>query len=90
MLSISEDAILKAERLSKYFIAMAKKIKANSMDMLEMRNAVKEGRNKSKKDLFFDMYRANPDLNRSESADLLSVSRQQIYNFIREFDQSVK
>ncbi|MFZ9047086.1 MAG: hypothetical protein ACO2ZZ_14625, partial [Cyclobacteriaceae bacterium] len=33
MLLISKDSMLKAEKLSKYFIAMAKKIKVNSIEM---------------------------------------------------------
>ena len=87
MLSVSDDAILKAERLSKYFIAMAKKIKENTIEVTEMKTAMQNGKNKSKKEVFLEMYRANPEINRTEAGELLGISRRQIQRYIDEFNQ---
>jgi len=83
-LLISKESMLKAERLSKYFVAMAKKIKVNTMEVKEMKTAMIANKSLSARDKFKELYTLNPDLNKKEAAELLNVSRQQIYNFIKE------
>lgn len=89
MLVISKESMLKAERLSKYFIAMAKKIKVNSIEVNDLKQVVYTHKGKTPKEKFFEMYRSNPDLNRKEAGELLSLSRTQIYRYIDEFKEKV-
>jgi hypothetical protein len=78
---ISKDSILKAEKLSKYFIAMAKKIKINSVEVSNIKKTAKDGKsNFEKLKLIFE---ENPEFNRSKTAELLGVSRQQINNLLK-------
>ena len=44
---------------------------------------------KSTKEKFFEMYKSNPDLNKKEAGELLSVSRQTIYDWIKEIKEKV-
>lgn len=85
-LEVSKDSILKAEKLSKYFVAMAKKIKVNSIEHSEMKSIVSVNKMKSTKEQFEEMYKKNPDLKKSEAGDILGVSRRQIYHYIKEIE----
>ncbi len=89
MLLISKESILKAEKLSKYFIAMAKKIKVNTIEIGELKEVLIANKNKSVRDKFFEMYQKNPELNKKEAGELLSVSRTQIYRWMTEIDKKV-
>lgn len=84
---ISKDSILKAEKLSKYFIAMAKKIKLNTVEVHDMKKAINNNQNKTTKEKFKAMYDANNNLNKQQAADLLGVSRQTIYNMIKDLEK---
>lgn len=80
-LLISKDSILKAELLSKYFIATAKKVKVNSIEVNNIKATAKKGNNNLEKlKLIYD---ENPDFNRSQIADLLGISRQQVINLVK-------
>ena len=89
MLSITKESMFKAEKLSKYFIAMAKKIKVNSIEIGELKEVITANKTKSTKEKFFEMYKSNPDLNKKEAGELLSVSRQTIYDWIKEIKEKV-
>jgi hypothetical protein len=86
-LLISKESMLKAERLSKYFVAMAKKIKVNTMEVKEMKTAMIANKSMNTKDKFKELYTLNPELNRSEVAELLNVSRKQIQRYIAELSK---
>jgi predicted HTH transcriptional regulator len=86
-LLISKASMLKAERLSKYFVAMAKKIKVNTMEVKEMKTAMIANKSMNTKDKFKELYTLNPELNRSEVAELLNVSRKQIQRYIAELSK---
>ena len=88
MLLITKESMLKAEKLSKYFIAMAKKIKVNSIEVNELKSVITTNKTKTPKEKFFEMYRTNPELNKVEASELLSVSRTQIYRWVNEMKQS--
>jgi hypothetical protein len=64
---ISTDSILKAEKLSKYFIAMAKKVKVDSIEVSEIRKVLKTNDGKTNKDKFSALYKSNKDLNKKET-----------------------
>lgn len=84
-LVISKEAILSAEKLSKYFIAMAKKIKINSIITNEIKTIINTNKNKTTKEQFTELYKKNPDLNKKEISESLGVSVQMIYKYIKDF-----
>lgn len=86
-LLISKESILKAERLSNYFVATAKKVKINSAEVSKIKNTVKGGNNTF--DKLKLIYKENPDFNRSQTADILGVSRQQIINLVKKIEKQV-
>jgi hypothetical protein len=85
--TISKESMLKAEKLSKYFIQMAKKVKVNTMEHSELKTITKANTGKSSQEIFNEMYQANQNLNRTAVAELLGVSRRQIIRYIKEMSQ---
>jgi hypothetical protein len=81
---VNKDAILKAERLSKYFIQMAKKVKVNSIEHKEIKDVIYNSKNKTNKEKFLEMYTSNPDLDKKKIAEILGVSLQMIYKYMKE------
>lgn len=83
-LTISKQSVLSAEKLSKYFIAMAKKIKVNSIETSEIKTIISQNKNKSKKEQFIELYKSNPELDKKEVSESLGVSVQMIYKYLKE------
>jgi hypothetical protein len=86
VLKITKQSILKAEKLSKYFIAMAKKIKINSTEKQEIAKVLDINATKTLKEKFTILYKENPDLNRTEISELLGVTRNTIQRYIKEIE----
>lgn len=86
---VNKDAILKAEKLSKYFIQMAKKVKVNSIEHKEIKDVIYNAKNKTNKQKFEDMYMSNPELDKKRVAEMLGLSRTQIYRYIAEIEKKV-
>jgi predicted transcriptional regulator len=63
---------------------MAKKVKMQSSETFELKKVMSVNKLKSKKDQVQEMYKANPEFNRSQMADILGISRQTINNYIKE------
>jgi hypothetical protein len=87
---VDADAVRRAERLSDYFIRMAKKVKADSSEYQEMKKATFDRSAKTEFEQFRLMYEKDPDLNRSHAADILNKSRQTIKNWIKELNNEAK
>lgn len=84
-LLISKESVLKAEKLSNYFIATAKKVKINSVEANEIKNVSKNGKNTIEKLKL--IYSENPNFNRSKTAEILGISRRQIINLLKKIDE---
>ena len=82
---ITKESILKAEKLSDYFVSVAKKIKVNSANTQQMKTVINKSKEGNLSTKIESLYKANPDFNRSEAAELLGCSRQTIYNHIKKF-----
>ena len=82
---ITKEDILNAEKLSEYFIAMAKKVKVNSMDSAEITKVLNTQKG-DKKNAFATIYKKNPDVKLSQVAESLGVNRQTIYRYKKEID----
>jgi hypothetical protein len=87
---ISKDSILKAEKLSKYFIAMAKKIKIDSVEVQEIKQILKDQKGKTSKEKFEQLYLANKNLNKKEVSEQLGVSLQMIYKYIKQIENGTE
>ncbi len=85
--TISKESILKAEKLSKYFISMAKKIKIDSIEVAEMKGVISNNKTKTTKEKFEMLYLQNPNINKKEVSEQLGVSLQMIYKYIKEIKQ---
>jgi predicted DNA binding protein len=80
---VTKDSLLKAEKLSNYFIAMSKKIKVNSLESTELSELVRSLKSEPIEKKIQAIQDAIPDFNRSELAELLNVSRTTIYKHLR-------
>lgn len=83
---ISKESILKAEKLSKYFIAMAKKIKIDSVEVQEIKSIIKEQKGKTTKEKFEQLYIANKNLNKKEASEQLGISLRMVYKYIKDLE----
>jgi hypothetical protein len=70
---ITKDEILKAEKLSNYFIAMAKKVKVDSMESLDMKNISKDKKS-DKFEAYKEIIKQNPNSSNQMIAETLSVN----------------
>jgi hypothetical protein len=86
-LCITKSSILKAEKLSKYFISMAKKIKIDSVQKNELKSVLNDNKNKNKFEQFKALYLKNENIKKSEVAELLGVSIQMVYKYIKEMQK---
>lgn len=84
---ITKESILKAEQLSKYFIAMAKKIKIDTVEKSDMKTILDLNKTKTIKEQFMMLYNQNKDLNRKEVSEMLGVTRNTIQRYIKEIDK---
>lgn len=86
LLLVSKESVLKAEKLSNYFIAMAKKIKADSNEVTKIKSSVLSNKGKNEKEQLFEIWKADKDFNKTQTAEILSVSRMTIIRWIKEFE----
>lgn len=85
---ISKESILKAEKLSNYFIAMAKKIKLNSYETKDIKKALFKNEDKTNYQKVLSVYKNNKDFNRSKLGELLGVSRRTIQRYVTEIENN--
>ena len=82
---ISRQSILNAEKVSQYFIDMAKIVKNESREKMELKRVSSNG--SSAFDKFKMMYQADPELNRSTVSEMLEVSRKTLYQWIKKIEK---
>lgn len=81
-LEISKESTDKAVRLSKYFIATAKKLKIDSKESLDLKVKANAGANNY--DVISKMFAADNDFNRSKAAEILGISRMQVSRIVNQ------
>ena len=86
ILEVSKDSILKAEKLSKYFISVAKKVKYESNEFNELKTTSKKA--ESTFDKIKLIYQNDKDFNKSKVAELLGVSRITIIRTIKKIEEN--
>lgn len=83
---IEIKSVLGAEKLSKYFIEMARKIKVNSMETSKIKKTIRQNDKSNDYDLFLAIYEKDKNVNRSKLANILNVSRRTIQNYIKHYE----
>ena len=78
---VSKDSILKAEKLSNYFIMNAKKIKIEAAELKDIKTAMKGA--ETTYDKLLAIYKSDSNFNRTKVAEQLGISRQQVINLIK-------
>ena len=79
-LVIQKDNMLRAEKLSEYFVSMAKLVKSDSKEKHELRKATMLANTPHEK--FKIMFEADPEINRSTVSELLEVSRRTVQRWV--------
>lgn len=87
--TISIKSILAAEKLSDYFISMAKKIKISSSEIHDIKRVLSATSSLSLFDKFKALHKSNPNLNKKEAAEHLGVSRTMIYKYLDNLAEKV-
>jgi hypothetical protein len=80
---VQKDAIIGAEKLSKYFINMSKKIKFGSIESKNLRDVLKELDSKPINEKIKLLFEIIPNANKTEVAELLNCSRKTIYKHLK-------
>lgn len=83
---IQPESMQRAEKLSDYFINMAKLVKQESTNKNELRKVSKD--KLTNFDKVKAIYEADPDFNRTKVAEMLEISRQSIYQFINKIKEN--
>lgn len=78
------DNILRAEKLSDYFVMTAKKIKIESTETHELKTTMKQA--ESNFDKLKIIYSKDNEFNRTKVAELLGVSRRTIFRWVKELE----
>ena len=81
---VSKDSILKAEKLSNYFIMNAKKIKIEAAELKDIKSAMKGA--ETTYDKLLAIYKSDSNFNRTKVAEQLGISRQQVINLIKKIE----
>lgn len=86
-LEVSKESMIKAIKLSEYFIENAKKVKSDSIKVNEIKSVLGQNRNKTNQEKFEALYKANPSVCKKEAAEQLGVSIQMIYRYIKALEK---
>jgi len=87
-LLLSKDSMVKAEKLSNYFVSNAKKVKLDNSETADLKTII--GNEKNSFDKIKKLYQADKDFNRTKAADLIGISRRQVINIIKKLKEADK
>jgi hypothetical protein len=82
---IDSDSVIKAERLSDYFVTNAKKVKIDSAETTDIKKII--GSEKTNLEKVKAIYEADKDFNRTKVAELIGISRRQIINIVKQLEE---
>ena len=78
---INKETILKADLLAQYFINQFKKIKIDSAETSKIKSNISTATDNES--FIKKCYEENPDFNRTKIAELLGISRQMVYRYLK-------
>lgn len=82
---ISKESMLKAEKLSDYFVMNAKKIKIEATEIKDIKTAMKGA--ETTFDKLVAIYNMDSNFNRTKVAEQLGISRRQIINLLKKIEE---
>jgi L-lactate utilization protein LutC len=85
---ITVESILKAEKISDYFVSNARKIKLESSETNTIKQAIKKAETSTEK--IKAIYSQDPNFNRTKVAELLGLTRQQVIRLVKKLDENEK
>jgi hypothetical protein len=88
--TIRKESLLRAERLSEYFINMSKLVKMDVKEKNDMRVISRSTGSLDPFDQFKAMYKINPDINRTMASEILEVSRKTIQRWVTKLENNGK
>ena len=80
---IGKETVVRAEKLVNYFIAMSKKIKISMIESSELKDLINSMKGTPIGEIVKNIFTSIPEANKSEVAELLNISRQSIYNYLK-------
>lgn len=80
---VDANIVKKAEKLSDYFIIMSQKIKINTLQNNEIKELIDSLKGNRIDVIVKKVFEAIPDANKKEVAEILNISRQTIYNYLK-------
>src|SRR5690625_4805370 len=89
MEEIQNKTMEEAKKLSDYFVATSKKIKFENKQVDDIKKSINR-KSLSIHDKIKDADMANPNFNRSQLAEILDVSRQTVYNYVKKIKEGIK
>jgi hypothetical protein len=84
---VDKETMLKAERLSDYFISMSKKVKVDSLEYNQMKEVAQVKGVTNPKESCRKLWESNPEINRTQVAELLQLPRRTVLRYITDFEQ---
>lgn len=80
---IEKETILKAEKLSNYFISMSKKIKISMIESMGLKELIQSMKGQAISEIVSVIFQEIPDANKGEVAEMLNISKRSVYNYIK-------
>jgi len=84
--TIKKESLLRAERLSQYFINMSKLVKMDVKEKNEMRMISKSTGSMDPFEQFKAMYKMNPQISKTTASEILEVSRKTIHRWVTKLE----
>ncbi len=84
--TIKKESLLRAERLSQYFINMSKLVKMDVKEKNEMRMISKSIGSMDPFEQFKAMYKMNPQISKTTASEILEVSRKTIHRWVTKLE----
>lgn len=84
---IDKKTVLKAFKLSEYFIKQAQKVKVSASETKLIAKIITSNKDATPKELFRIMYSKGDKLNYTKAAEILGVDRSSLYNWKKEFEK---
>jgi hypothetical protein len=80
---IDKSTMLKAEKLSNYFIAMSKKIKISMLESKGLIEIVASMKGEPVEQIVKQIFANNPETSKIEVAEILNISKRSVYNYLK-------
>jgi len=84
--TVRKESLLRAERLSEYFINMSKLVKVDVKEKNQLRSIAKSTGSMDTFEQFKAMYHSNKKVNRTTASEILEVSRKTVQRWVKKLE----